>query len=147
MYEDPENVNDILQELKNCPTLGDIYKLINRVYPTWIIEFIGNYSFDYPHLRSNWIEATRKANIKPAQIMIVDYLGMTAKYSLIQHFAEIYTICGFIVRSKDEVCICSVCNRVLAGESQHRHMLELKLPVPDVWSDKCTGCEGAVELP
>lgn len=140
IYKDPPNVSNILDKLKSCPTLGDIYNLVISTYPTWIIEFIDNYSYDYPHLRANWVQTAKDYNIKPAKIMIVDFLGINSDYSLIQHFAEVYTICGFLVRSKDEIEVCNFCNRAIPGKAQYDQMVSLKLPVPEVWSATCSTC-------
>lgn len=140
-YIDPENKDEILDRLKRCPTLLDIYNLVKEVYPTWIVEFVINYSYDYPHLRYNWVQVAKEANIKPAQIMIVDYLGHSDDYTLIKHFAELYTLCGFLVRSKDEVEICDFCNLAIPNKEQWEQMIALDLNVPIVWSSTCSKCK------
>jgi len=140
-YKDPENKDEILHRLKNSPTLGDIYKLVQEVFPTWIIEFLDNYSYDYPHLRYNWVQVAKDANIKPAKIMIVDYIGTGLDYSLLQHFAEVYTLCGFLVRPKSEIEVCDICNLAIPCKDHWYQMSQLGLDVPEIWNSTCSRCK------
>ena len=42
------------EEIKNLKTLGEIYELIERKYPGWIMDALDSYSSDYPQLQKNW---------------------------------------------------------------------------------------------
>jgi hypothetical protein len=73
--------------------------------------------------------------------MIVDYLNTGDDYSLIKIFSEIYTISGFIVRSKDELFPCSVCNKAIPNRETFNKIKELDiyLPISD-WDNTCFYC-------
>ena len=140
-YKNPENTTELNEKIRNCPTLGDVYSLVNSIFPTWIKCFLKEYSHDYPHLQTNWTIALQDKGLKPTSIMIVDYLLASGEeYSLIRDFAEIFSQAGFIVRSEDELGWCSVCNRGVPGKAQHEEMKKRGLQVPIEWSEKCIGC-------
>ena len=54
LFTDPSNIDEIKEQIKNCPTVKDVIEIINNVYPSWLVNIIDNYSDDYPHLTKNW---------------------------------------------------------------------------------------------
>jgi hypothetical protein len=141
LYKDPENRDEILDKIKDCETLKDINELIKEVYPTWIVNFIDNYSTDYPHLQANWKYVVREMNIKKGQILLIDDYKSDDDHKLIQIFFDIYTSLGFIVRKKDELIPCNICHRAIPNETLFKKMKDAKLNLKiDTWSSTCSTC-------
>lgn len=143
-YKDPKNIDEIIEKIKNCPTLKDIEILIKEIYPTWILYYLKGYSTDYPHLQNNWENVTTEHNIKKGHILIVDYLNLEeeTENKLLTIFFEIYTMSGFIIRTKDELICCKVCNLAIPSYKIYKKMKDIKeLNIIDEWSDVCTSCK------
>jgi hypothetical protein len=141
-YQDPENMDEIVEELKTIGTLDGVIDLIKRIYPSWILYFLRRYSTDYPHLQSNWEFSCKEQNVLPANIIIVDYFQYNDTYRLLNVFAEIFTLCGFIVRSKEDIIPCSKCDLALPSQNRFNQMKEsgnIKLNIEE-WSLKCSKC-------
>lgn len=142
-YKDPKNKDDVIIRLKNCPTLKEITELVKEVFPSWIIYFLNNYSTDYEHIEINWENLMKKNNMKKGQILIVNYFSDDSDHELLKMFTEIYTIMGFIVRTKDELSKCTVCECALPTEKIFNRIKEeskdIKLRI-DKWSPKCSRC-------
>lgn len=139
-FIDPENIDEIMEKIKTIPDLNGINDLIKKIYPDWVITFLDKYSNDYPHLEKNWDQVTKDNNITKSKIMIIDNIFKDDKHTLINIFTDIYTRSGFIVRTKFEIFPCQVCNAAIPNINFYNKMKELKLEVPDIWSDKCTNC-------
>ena len=143
-YVDPENVDEILEKIKSCATIKEIDNLIKETFFNWIVEFLDRYSYDYPHLQTNWEIITKQFNIKHAKIMIVDKTvnDNDEKYSLIRVFSEIFTQSGFIVRSKDELFSCKICGGAIPNEETYNKIKETGLSlIPEKWDTKCIDCK------
>ena len=141
-YQDPENVDEIIEELKRSKNIESVVDLIKRVYPTWILYYLRKYSEDYPHLQSNWEFYCTKEKVRPAHIMIVGEFLRDDKHKLIGVFAELFTICGFIVRSPKDIYPCDNCDCALPSPerfSQMKNSGTIKLNILE-WSPKCTKC-------
>ena len=98
------------------------------------------YSDDYPHLESNWNSVIEKYNIKKGKIMIVDEIISDENHTLINLFCNIYTQVGFIVRSKNELIPCKVCDKAIPSEESYNKMKKLNIIVPDEWQVICKNC-------
>ena len=141
-YQDPENVDEIIEELKRSKNIESVVDLIKRVYPTWILYYLRKYSEDYPHLQSNWEFYCTKEKVRPAHIMIVEEFLRDDKHKLIGVFAELFTICGFIVRSPKDIYPCDNCDCALPSPerfSQMKNSGTIKLNILE-WSPKCSKC-------
>jgi hypothetical protein len=141
-FKDPENVEDIKETLKTLPTMKDILDLINKVFPNWIVTFFDKYSNDYPHLDKNWELITKELNIPKSQILIVEniYNKDDEEHLLINLFCDIFTRSGFIVRRKNEIFPCEVCNAAIPNNESYNKMKESNIQVPETWTQKCTTC-------
>ena len=140
-FIDPENIKDIEEKIKNCPTIKDINDLVNITFPTWIVGFIDKYSDDYSHLNTNWELLSKKnININPTQIIIVDNILYDDNHKLIQIFIDLYTMVGFLVRTKNDVFICKICNKAIPNLEMYKRMKEMNINVPEKWSNKCSKC-------
>ena len=141
-YQDPKNVDEIIENLKTLETLKDILDLIDKIYPTWILYYLKKYSTDYPHLQRNWEFSCKQKKIKPAQIIIVDYFQYDDNHKLLNVFSEIFTLSGFIVRSDKDIIPCSNCDSALLSLERFNQMIEskdVKLNINE-WSSKCSKC-------
>ena len=141
-YKDPDNLDEIITKIKTLNTLQEISELVHQIYPGWILYFLKCYSLDYPHLQNNWENLSRKNKVKPAQIMIVDYFMYDEDHKLLNIIAEIYTLSGFMVRSKEDIIPCEKCDRAIPTIERFTQIKEsgnIKLSVQD-WSPKCSTC-------
>ena len=140
-YKDPENKNEIKDKITKLQTLKEIVDYIKEIYPEWIIRYADRYSYDYPHLESNWDYICKQNKIKKGQIVIVDNISEGDDYSILNIFINIFILSGFIVRTKDELFICEKCNAVIPNKEAFEKMkdnnVELKI---EEWSNKCSSC-------
>ena len=138
MYQDPENIVEMLQKLSHCPTIGDITNLVNDLFPTLIICSIKEYSQDYPHLTENWNTLCGMMNTTPKEIIIFDNYNDNEN-EFIKQVAEIYTKSGFVVRRKSEYFPAkNNPNKALPNELIYNCFKEKGLKVPDNWSEYST---------
>lgn len=140
MYTNPDNKDEIVDQLKNCPTVKDVIELIENTFPNWLITSAENYSNDYPSLIRSWELMCDKNKVKPARIMIVDFISMEKEYSLLNNFCDFFIKTGCVVRSKEQLIPCTKCDLCLASEGYYNSLKKEKTPVPDEWSDTCSGC-------
>ena len=139
-YIDPKNVEEIIETIKNCPTVKHINDLIDKIVPGWILYYLVKYSDDYPHLEYNWKSSIEKYNLRKGKIIVVDEIKKDDSHSLINLFCNIYTQIGFIVRDKTEIIPCKVCDKAIPCEKSYNKMKELNLNVPSEWNSKCVKC-------
>ena len=140
IFSDPDNINEIIERLKKCPTMKDINDLLYEIYPKWIVLYLERYSEDYPHLQNNWESITSQYNVKKCQIIIVQKMINDDDHSLIKLFAEIYTRAGFIIRTKDEIIPCEKCFSAIPNIETYETMKKSNLPVPEMWLRVCQRC-------
>lgn len=139
-YIDPENIDDILEELKTLATLGDVKNLIDRVFPGLIVGIIPRFSKDYASIQANWEKVCTRTNTRPAQILIMDDYFFQDGYTLVRIFCETFTKAGFCVRKRNEYTGCTVCGNAVATQNNHALLKKLGQQVPTEWSNKCSGC-------
>jgi hypothetical protein len=140
IFIDPENVDEIIERVKKCPTMKDINDLLYEIYPKWIVLYLEKYSEDYPQLQSNWEFITSKHNIKKCQMVIVEKIVNDDKHTLIKLFSEIYSLSGFIIRTKDEIIPCEKCFSAIPNIKTYEKMKDLGMPVPERWLRVCQKC-------
>jgi hypothetical protein len=140
-YKDPENKIDIKQKITTLQTLKEIEDYINEIYPGWIVCYVNRYSYDYPHLESNWDYICAKNKTKRGQILIVDDIFEGDDYSILKIFINIFILSGFIVRTKDELFVCEKCNSAIPNKETFEKMkdsnIEMKIKE---WNNKCSSC-------
>jgi hypothetical protein len=141
IYQDPENVDEIIDEIKKLPTIGDIKPIVDKYFPKWIIGTIYDYSEDYPTLRSNWHTVCNMMKVKPTQIMVVDSdLVFDTNHKLIVLLSEILTRSGFCVRSKNHIFSCKNCGKGIPQSTVYDLLKSKNIKVPNVWSTICEKC-------
>tara|TARA_Y100000389_G_C17193190_1_gene379900 strand:+ start:138 stop:605 length:468 start_codon:yes stop_codon:yes gene_type:complete len=139
-YTNPSNTDEIMEELTNCKTLGEVKALTERVFPEWFVTTMPRFCEDYPHFQKNWETVCQKIGVKPAQVMIVEEVEQGDQYSLIQHFAECFTRAGFVVRKKMEFIPCETCNAAVPSQIVYSQLKDKGITIPQEWSETCSSC-------
>lgn len=140
-YQDPENVDDIVEKVKNCETHDEVVTLINETFPGWILGWPMRYSLDYPHFQNNWEFVCKKSGTKTLSVIIVDHIVFNnPKFSLVKLFCELLTVFGHSVRRKEEFIGCKICGDAIPTQSVYNQLRERKITVPSCWMVKCQKC-------
>ncbi len=140
-YRDPPNTSDIIEELKNCATMGEVNTLINRVFPNWNVGVLTEFCKGYPHLTNNWKTLCNRLNLKPTQIFIVRELSFDKEHTLLRHFMECLTRSGFAVKRMSDFVPCTKCEKIAVPTPQiHNLMKEKNIPVPEINIPICMSC-------
>jgi hypothetical protein len=139
-YSNPSNTDEIMEELKNAKTMGEVKELVDRVFPEWFVTTMDSFSTDYSQFNDTWSGICKKIGVKQAQIIIVEEVERGDNYSLIQNFAECFTKAGFAVRKKMQFIPCAKCNKALPSLLFYNMLKEKKFPVLDSWNSNCQKC-------
>jgi len=135
-------MEEIVKELKEMKTMGEVNNLVKRTFPDWIITTLSRFCDGYPHLNNNWIILCKKIGINPSQILIVRELSMSDDHKLLRMFIECFTQSGFSVRSMTDYIPCIKCEIVAVPTPQiHNSMKEKNLKIPEINSMKCQECQ------
>lgn len=147
-FKDPENIDEIVNQIKEMKELKDVYNLCWKTYPKWIHSILEGYSEDYPHFTENWKIISKniknKNEVKMQRLIIVNYLPLSGVigYKLISIFCEIFVSSGFMVRDINQIFPCSVCNKGLPTEHVYNLMKDEGMSdiIPEKWSNQCMKC-------
>ena len=144
-YVDPENIDDIIEQIKECKMHNDVMDLIIKTFPTWILGYPKKYSDDYPSLTNNWNFICEKIGCKPLNVIIVDSVQFEEydkdnNHKLIRLFADILTRFGHSVRRSTEFIGCKVCGDAIPNQNLYNEMVSRKVPTPSCWRVKCEKC-------
>ena len=138
LYVDSEDLMENILKIKNSPTLGDVKKLMDSIYPTLFITVFDSFCDDYPFLNENWRKLCNSIPTTPKQIMILD--NYPDDCMLIKAFAECFTTAGFLIRRKYEFIPCEKCRKAVPSEIAYNIFKDQNSVVPDVWSRYCKSC-------
>lgn len=136
-----EEVEEVMNKVKDCKNIGEVISLIQKVYPNWIIKTYKKYSDDYPSLTANWHEICKTTNIQPACIIKIDSFKIDEKHKLTSFFCELFTKAGFCVRTKRDIFGCYKCDDVLPQSHLHDLLKSQNKIVPKYWSVVCKKCD------
>ena len=139
MYSDPNNIEDCINKIKNAPTIGDVKKIMDDLYPTLFITLLDEYSDDYTDLNKNWNTMCDNLKVKKQKIIIFDNFD-NDKCTLIKTFAELFTLSGFLVRCKNEIFPCFFCNKALPSKDFYDLIKNKYTNIID-WSPCCIKCK------
>jgi len=140
-YQDPDNKEEILNDLKNCPTLGHVNELINKVFPDWQVGAFSGFCSGYPHLNNNWHGLCARVGVKPTEVLAVRELNFEEDHIVLRTFVECLTRAGFAVRKMTDYVPCSVCSTIaVPTPSIHEVMKEKGITVPDNNVPTCMKC-------
>lgn len=147
----------VLNELDACTTDEEVYLLIKKTFPDWLVSYTNAYCPDYKHLPRNWEAICKQNNTTPKTIVFVKDVsfakggsggGMAARRStshlneefVKQTFCEMMTKKGYVVRRESEFQPCTVCTKAIPCIQVWHLMKEKQMPVPKEWADKCSSC-------
>lgn len=140
-YKDPENVEEIITELKECKNHEDVVNIINKTFPNWIIGWPKRYCTDYPHFQNNWKFICNKTNSTPLSVIIVDNVVFEDNnFRLLRMFSELLTIFGHSIRRNTEFIGCKICGDAIPNKDIYNQLVERCIQVPSCWMKKCTHC-------
>jgi len=143
-FKDPDNLNDIVNQIKNAQTIGTIYSIINNVFPNWILGFTRRYCPNYPHLTQNWHYICKQNNFIPAQVIIVSFINNfeSKEHTLMNIFLDIFYKSGFSVRLSSNYKICPDCNNyVVPTINMYEKFVECNIEtIPSTWTETCKKC-------
>jgi len=142
LFKDPENLQEVIQTIKETEKVHDVFALINKIYPTWICKIVDNYSDDYKSLDANWERICKENNIRKTAILIVQKISFEDEdtFTLIKIFCNILTLSGFVVRDKEDLSICTNCNKAMPTEGMYEILKKMNIKVPDTYITKCSTC-------
>lgn len=140
-YRDPDNIDELMNEIKECPNISAIMDFIHKYIPGWFVTLLDSYSGDYPHFQETWIKLCIHMEISPTKIMIVDEMIFDDNHKLIRTLSELFTRCGFSVKRKLEFIPCEVCGRAIPTEFVYQKLKrENRRDLPEKYSEYCTSC-------
>lgn len=140
-YRDPDNMEEIIERVKNTEKHNDVVDIINKVFPGWILGWPKKYSKDYIHFQNNWEFVCKKTNSSPLRVVIVDKIVFDdPNYKLVRMFCELLTLCGHSVRRKEEFIGCKVCGDAIPTHEIYKQLVDRKINVPSFWNLKCVDC-------
>ena len=139
-YVNPPNEEQILTRMRNLATVGEVFNLVNEIFPNWIIAMLPGFCTVYHHLKSNWLEVCSKIEVHTTEVMIVQDFPPGDDYTLVHHFCECFTRAGFAVRRKYEFIPCGKCKRAVPTEVVWGLFKSQGVHVPEEWSNKCSLC-------
>jgi hypothetical protein len=138
-YEDPENYESILEEIKNAPTLREVHDIVKRVYPDWIVCLLDGFSKDYQHLDKNWRKVCVQMKVRPTKVMIVNnFEHNNDNMKLVNIFCEIFTKSGFSVKKSSEYIPCVNCQYAIPVPEVYDRFKNSRFSIPDKWKDVCS---------
>jgi len=140
-YSDPSNAQEIIEELRNTPTIGGVNSLIARVFPDWLVTTMTGFCEYYPHLTTNWNILCDRIGIPPTEIIIVKELAFDDDHLLLRHFVECLTRSGFAVKRMADYVPCTKCEKIAVPTPQiHNVMKENGIQVPETNISVCKTC-------
>lgn len=137
-YQDPDNTVEILLDIKNSPTIGDVKNLMDKTFPGLFITVLPSFSEDYPHLNDNWLKICKSLNTTPKQIIILDNYNEDS--TLIQKFCECFTTAGFCVRKKMEFIPCQNCSKAIPSIPVYDLFKSNNFNIPKTYLSVCQNC-------
>ena len=137
----PDATKAIIKSIQEAETHDEVIKIINDIFPTWIIGCSKKYSVDYPHFTKNWENVCNNIKCKPLDIIIIDEIIFNNKdYSIVQMFSELLTVFGHSVRRKEEFFECKFCSSILPTKNIYDKLKNSNIKIPLAWSMKCNNC-------
>lgn len=141
-FNDPDNLDMVVENIKSCKTIGELIELVNNVFSGWIIGLVPRYCEAYPHLTQNWNYICNQNRVNPAMIVIVSYLSDDKEHSLMNIFLDTFYKAGFLVRLVNHYAPCSKCHQFIvpSREIYNKFVENNILRLPSVWTSTCQEC-------
>jgi hypothetical protein len=140
-YEDPENVESLIEQLKASPTVRDALNVMKNVFPDWWNgQTLDSYSVDYPTLTCNWMGVTTNLKCKPTVIMLVENVELDDNHIFTRSMCELLINAGFSVKRNIDYVACLKCKNAIPSKELHAEMKTNNVVVPNQWSHSCISC-------
>ena len=124
-------------DITNLPTMKDVFDLIMRKYPDWMIDTCDKYSSDYPHFTNNWNHLLKISKTNPQKIILVKHFENDEQLS----FSELLFSAGFIVRTIHEFTPCTKCHSAIPSLMTYNKIKDNpNIITPREWKDHCSNC-------
>lgn len=142
-YSDPDKdtLQNTVKDIIQSKSIQDVFDLLHKIYPGFVINKLDEYSTDYPHFDKNWRAMCLSLKTRKASIVLVDDFEQDDEHILVKTFCEILTQSGFIVRKYTEFFPCSQCNSAIPNEEIYDKLKEANIKTPDKWSKSCVICK------
>lgn len=141
IMEDPENVQDILTQIRSTQRMSEIFELIDKTYPHWIVKVVDGFSFDYKFLTQNWKNICSEKKIQKAKILIVSGIHFESdKHLLIRTFSELLTCAGFVVRDVRDLRTCDNCGLAIPTIGMYNTLEKMNVDIPKMYTQNCSTC-------
>ena len=126
------------EDIRNLPTMKDVFDLIISKYPDWMIDTCDKYSSDYPHFTKNWIHLSQMSKTKPQKIILVKHFENDEQLS----FSELLFNAGFIVRTIHEFTPCTKCKCAAIPTLLTYNKIKdnTNIITLNEWKDHCSKC-------
>ena len=138
-----EHVLEVENKLKNAPTMKEIWNIINETFPNWVINISDCYSEDYIHLQQNFNYLKKNNKYKHIVILCVDKIIQDSEHKILSMFYNLLLEIGYVIRVKEDIVFCTVCNRAIPSEKVFYEMKkidDIKDKIPEEWLNKCSKC-------
>ena len=144
-FNDTENIEIDIENLKNSSTIGHILLHIKNKYPDWIKMIYPCFSNDYNILNLNWLRMCKqKFNTEPKDIIIVEQDEFKSNSTFLETSCDILTKCGFLIRNENSYIKCQNCDRLIPTELEIQNIKninkKISLDFPRVWKPCCSEC-------
>jgi hypothetical protein len=106
----------------------------------YVLKTISNYSTDYPTLIKNWDFLCEKFSTRKKEILLVKDIDFKQSDSEMMKVFDIATKDGYCIRRVDEFTTCRTCGNAIPCKELWTLLHSKNIPVPDVWSEKCSTC-------
>lgn len=138
------NLNNIISQNESKENVN-IFDVIEKIIPEWIIKRTYFYVEKYSTLQTNWKNLCSQWKTTPKEIILVEYLPDIDKfehYTTLRHIIDTLTFNGYVVRNIADITTCKRCNGAMLSEIAYNFMKEKSsLPMWNKeWSDTCDGC-------
>lgn len=140
-FADPENLKEVLMELKKVSSEKEEKEFTLKYLPGWLVRSYDKYCEDYPRLDENWTSICEKVKQTKKSIVAVTSIPVDEDHLLIHLLCERFTRLGYTVRRDSELIPCSVCDAAIPSRDTWKHMKRMSLDVPNKWSDQCSTCQ------
>ena len=134
-FSDNKTRENLISQLYNAKTIGDMFSLIESEYKGWIVKIIDKYCDKFDILNENWNTVCEMCNTTKKKIIVVENLDMVATNNkCIKNIAEMLTRMGYNIRTVKDINKCKSCGyAILAPELEELFLLKF----PDS-EKKCT---------
>jgi hypothetical protein len=132
-------MSTIISELQETSNEKEIFAVLEKYYPDWVVNCLAQYSDDYPVLTKNWQHICKLVSHEPSKILLVSQLAFKDKRQI--EVCDYLTKQGYCVRRFEEFTSCIKCKSAIPCEEVYNSMKNKGVQVPEVWIESCQKCK------